>query len=300
MLKIDNTLGYLGPPGTFSEQAALDYWSERKNIIPFKSIKLILEGIKKEYIQAGIIPIENSLEGSVTISMDLLFEQSILEIVDEYVLPVRHFLLASPGVKINNITELFSHIQAIRQSGIYIEKYLSDVKINYTTSTAFAAKQVQGKLNRAMIGSNRISSLYGLHILARDIQDHVKNYTRFLIIAKKNGKRILSKPGKQYKTSVICTPKINRSGVLYEILGEFAKENINLTRIESRPTKKQLGEYLFYIDLEGSVESQRVRRALNHIKLKSGFFKILGSYPSASFKEGRSEYVKRKDPKKYG
>lgn len=277
----DIKCGYLGPPGTFSQEAGLKYFGKEQNLIPLKSINQIVDQLKATRIDVGIIPVENSLEGSVNLSMDLLFKESCLEIIGEVIVPIRHFLLAPSGVKIDDIKQLFSHSQAIGQANLFINKHLPEVKISFTESTALAAELIQGSKDKAMIGSKRVSSIYDLDILAEDIQDYYHNYTRFLIITNKHNDISHPTSADEYKTSIICAPSVNQAGVLYDILGEFAREKINLTRVESRPTKKQLGEYLFYIDFEGHRDDPGVIRALTGVRQKCGVFKILGSYVKA-------------------
>lgn len=275
------TYGYLGPPGTFTEMAVLQYCRQNDEMIPFATIREVVQKIKSGDIDRGIIPLENSLEGSVNLSMDLLFKESALNIIGEIIIPIEHFLLAPAGTKLEDIKEIYSHPQAIAQSGDFIYRYLPEVKINYTESTAGAAEVVGGTENKAMIGSKRITQLYDLNVLAKNIEGDLDNYTRFIVIAGK--KEEIEFPedlsNDSFKTSLICTPEVNRAGVLHEILGEFANRNIDLTRIESRPTKKRLGEYLFFIDLEGRQKHPDLQEALTGVEKKSGFFKILGSYP---------------------
>ncbi len=271
--------GYLGPEGTFSEQAALKYFSSEDKLISLRSFNQIFEKLQTGEIVRGVIPIENSLEGAVKLCMDLLYSSSYVVVVDEIILPIKHFLMASPGTSLNKIEEIHSISQIIGQTNSYINDNFPDAVINYTGSSAQAAEIVKGKLGKAMIGSKRISELYGLDILAEDIQDMSNNYTRFFVIANKlDVKDEFPDMDKEYKTSIICAPEVNEAGVLYNILNEFKREDINLTRIESRPTKRQLGEYVFYIDMDGHQKNRHVRVALEGIEKKSVFFKILGSY----------------------
>lgn len=281
--------GYLGPAGTFTEEAALKYFGNSIRLVPLNSINKVFAKIKNLDLHRGVVPVENSLEGPVNMTMDLLFSEDGIEIVGEEVLPIRHFLITAPGVEIEQIKQIYSHPQAIAQSGSFIREKLPEVRLVSVESTAVAAAQVQDSFDRALIGSKRISTIYNLEIKAENIQDYKYNYTRFLIIgfkAIKDNMNFLSgepelynhKNASEYKTSIICAPQVNKAGVLYEMLGEFARESINLTRIESRPTKKYLGEYLFYIDFTGHGDESHVLRALTGIKSKSIIFKNLGSY----------------------
>lgn len=274
-----NLYGYLGPEGTFSEQAALKYFSSEDKLIALRSFNQIFEKLQTGEIIRGVIPIENSLEGAVKLCMDLLYSSSYVVVVDEIIVPIKHYLMASPGTTLNDIEEIHSISQIIGQTNSFINDNLPDAVINYTGSSGQAAEIVKGKSGKAMIGSKRISELYGLDILAEEIQDMSNNYTRFFVIANKlDVKDEFPDMDKEYKTSIICAPEVNEAGVLYNILNEFKRENINLTRIESRPTKRQLGEYVFYIDMDGHQKNRHVRVALEGIEKKSVFFKILGSY----------------------
>lgn len=271
--------GYLGPKGTFSEQAALKYFSSDEKLLSLRSFNQIFEKLQTGEIIRGVIPIENSLEGAVKLCMDLLYSSSYVVVVDEIILPVKHYLMAPSGTSIDDIEEIYSISQIIGQTNNYLTEKLPDVNIKYTGSSAQAAEIVKGEKNKAMIGSKRISEIYGLDILDEEIQDMSNNYTRFFVLANKlDVKDEFPDMDKEYKTSIICAPEINEAGVLNNILSEFKRENINLTRIESRPTKRQLGEYVFYIDLEGHQKNRHVRVALEGIEKKSVFFKILGSY----------------------
>ncbi|MFW5972139.1 MAG: prephenate dehydratase [Bacillota bacterium] len=271
--------GYLGPGGTFSEVAALKYFDDKDKLLSLRSFNEIFEKIQTGEIIKGVIPIENSLEGAVKLCMDLLYSSSYVVVVDEIILPVNHYLMAPEGTKVEDIEEVYSISQIIGQSNKYINQNLKNASVHYTGSSAQAAEMVKDKPGKAMIGSRRISELYNLEILDEEIQDMSNNYTRFFVIANKlDVKDEFPEMDKEYKTSIICAPEINKSGVLYSMLAEFKREDINLSRIESRPSKRQLGEYIFYIDLIGHKKNRHVRVALEGVEKKSVFFKILGSY----------------------
>ncbi|MFW6238490.1 MAG: prephenate dehydratase, partial [Halanaerobiales bacterium] len=229
--------GYLGPPGTYSEMALLKNCNQDCEKRPYSTIREIVKAVKEGEVSSGLLPLENSLEGSVNLSQDLLLREEGFEITGEVILPIKHCLMAPPGVEIGEIEEIYSHRQAVAQAGDFVERRLSGVKITYTESTAAAASEVTGSDSRAMIGAERISELYELEILARNIVNGFENYTRFVLIENEKitsvrenrEKKITSE---EYKTSLICTPKKNRPGILYEILGEFAGRRIDLTRIE--------------------------------------------------------------------
>ena len=277
--------GYLGPPGTFSEQAISNYCSSYGGQIKaFDSIRDIVEAVAADKVDLGLLPLENSLEGSVNLSLDLLYQHPELKLYREIVLPIAHYLLVQPGVSRGEIKKIYSHPQAIAQSGDYLAEKYKDAKIIYTDSTAAAAKKALEARDRAAVGSIRLSEIYELEIMAENLQGDLPNSTRFVLAAKKDkdlgsNNHLGEAAESDFKTSIICAPEVNEAGVLYRILGKFAEENIDLTRIESRPSRQRLGEYIFYIDLKGSSSDQHLRSALEEVKRMSSYFRLLGSYP---------------------
>ncbi|MGY4687509.1 prephenate dehydratase [Petrotoga sp. DB-2] len=270
---------YLGPKGTFSEIATVKYFSENVSLIPLQSISDVFEMVQSKEVDFGVVPIENSVEGSVNITMDLLFEKSDIQVVGECVVPIKHFLLSYESLDLAEIKKLFSHQQAIGQCGKFIKNRLNNPEVIFTASTANACEMIKDVPKSAAIGSENIVNIYNLKVLAKDIQDSKSNSTRFFVIAHSDNFTKFEDPEQNYKTSIICSPKHNKPGVLYNMLKTFKEKNINLTRIESRPTKKQLGEYSFYIDFEGYKEDKDVITALDKLEKMSSFFKILGCYP---------------------
>jgi len=270
---------YLGPKGTYSEIAVGKYFSKNVSLIPLQSISDVFEMVQSKEVDFGVVPIENSVEGSVNITMDLLFEKSDIQVVGECVVPIKHFLLSYESLELTQIKKLFSHQQAIGQCSKFIKNRLNNPEIIFTASTANACEIIKNVPGSAAIGSENIVNIYNLKVLARDIQDSKSNSTRFFVIAHSDNFTKFEDPEQNYKTSIICSPKHNEPGVLYNMLKTFKEKNINLTRIESRPTKKQLGEYSFYIDFEGYKEDKDVKTALVKLEKMSSFFKILGSYP---------------------
>ncbi len=275
---------YLGPSGTFSELAVINYCTgEDEEIIPYDSIRELVEAVNNNGVDIALLPLENSLEGSVNISLDLLFENEEVEILKELVLPIEHFLLTSEKKNIKDVKTVYSHPQAIAQSEKFLSSKMPQAKLISTESTAAAAKKDAEDKKGAAIGSYRLAEIYGLEIAASNLEGKLPNSTRFVIIGK--DKKIepsteddAGNREKQYKTSIICTPKKNRAGVLHDILGSFARRGIDLSRIESRPTRKKLGEYMFYIDLAGKSGNENLKESLEEVEKKSGYFRILGSY----------------------
>jgi len=268
-------VGVLGPRGTYTEIAAWSVFKGSAEIVHFPMISDVVEAVARCEVDAGVIPVESMREGSVGESLDALTWADV-KIKAEIVVPISLALLGIKGSKINKITQVFSHPQAIAQCKDFIRKNLQNAEIIEMASTARAAEQVS-KLKQphiAAIGPRALSKIYGLQVLQDEIQSGEKNITRFLHIEKEDSKRT----GKD-KTSIVFYTAVDRPGILHELLGEFASRKINLTKIESRPSKRVLGDYLFFIDFEGHREDKKVKEALQNIKKKTAMLKIIGSYP---------------------
>jgi prephenate dehydratase len=265
-------IGTLGPEGSFSEKAAKQ-WNGRAELRYYDDILDTVDALLRNEVDCSIVPIENSLEGSITLTLDLLMEQE-LKIVGEVIVQVKHCLL-SKG-KLADLKILMSIPQALSQCKKYIKKNFKNIEVRSTLSTSQAAKLASESKQIAAIASRESARIYGLEILEEDIQDANENFTRFIVI----GRTAPPATGSD-KTSIIVYLEKNRPGALYEILGEFANKGIDLTKIESRPTKKVLGDYLFYIDLKGHIKDTIIKDALENVKSKVGMLKILGSYPAA-------------------
>ncbi len=267
--KFMGKIGFLGPVGTFTEEAAALVGD---NLVAFDTILQVLDAVEKNEVDVGVVPIENSIEGPVGITLDLLVHDYDLKIKREIIIPVSHNLLINPKTNINNIEFVNSHMQALSQCRNFIESL--NVVVNATPSTSAAAEMVKGNNNSAAIGTKRAAEIYGLKIVETDIQDYKNNVTRFVVISKKDH----GQTGND-KTSIVFSIVEDKPGGLYEILGLFADNNINLTKIESRPSKEKLGNYIFFVDLEGHRTDELIRYILNIIRSKVGYIKVLGSYP---------------------
>ncbi len=265
-------IGTLGPEGSFSEKAAKQ-WNDKAELRYYDDILDTVDALLRDEVDCSIVPIENSLEGSITLTLDLLMEQQ-LKIVGEVIVQVKHCLL-SKG-KLADLKILMSIPQALSQCKKYIKQNFKNIEVRTTLSTSQAAKLASEAKHNAAIASRESARIYGLEILDEDIQDANENFTRFIVI----GKNTPPATGND-KTSLIVYLEKNRPGALYEILGEFANKGIDLTKIESRPTKRVLGDYLFYIDLKGHIEDRIIKDTLERVKSKVGMLKILGSYPAA-------------------
>ncbi len=275
-------IGYLGPPGTFTEEALLNYKSfQKEDVKEYKTIPEVIRSIGKE-VKEGIVPVENSLEGSVNITLDILAGENNLKIKREIVIPISHHLLVKDKTELNDIATLFSHYQAVAQCRRFIEQSMPEAETELTFSTAQAAKIVSEKTkkNCAAIGTLRAANLYDLKVLRNNISDHKCNYTRFIVLSHQEASPITGKD----KTSVIFGIK-DGPGALYQILKEFALREINLTKIESRPSKKNFGDYLFFVDMQGHFEEPGMSKGIEAIKENTVFLKVLGSYPEAELSE---------------
>ncbi len=266
-------IAFLGPRGTFSEDAARRFSPTATEVL-CDSIEDVFTAVIRWKAEYGILPVENSLEGSVSTTLEMLLKTEV-NICSEIVLDINHFLLALPGTRLDEVREVLSHPHALAQCRGFLGS-LKEVKTRNFPSTAEAAREVASKKlrNTGAIAPKIAAKIYGLEILGERIQDQKRNQTRFFVIA---GKCPSDLP--KDKTSIVIGLKY-MPGALYSVLGFFANEGVNLTKIESRPTRKSLGDYIFYIDFEGDKDDPGVRRILEEVKAQSTYFKVLGSYSS--------------------
>ncbi len=264
-------IGYLGPEGTFSHEAVLNYVNDDSTIIPFDNIIHIFESLEKGDIDEAVVPMENSTEGSVLVTLDALTYFD-LNIVKELELPIKHNLLAQKGTSLDDIIVICSHQQALAQCRHYINTINKEV--HAMPSTANAARYVTEISSAAVIGNRILSEKYDLAILEKNIQDYDNNVTRFVVISRKSFEEITGCD----KTSIVISLKGDKPGGLYEILRVFAENDINLTKIESRPSKEGMGKYLFFIDMQGHKNEPHINKTLTIIESKVNKLKILGSY----------------------
>ncbi|HDP69998.1 MAG TPA: prephenate dehydratase [Actinobacteria bacterium] len=272
-------IAFLGPRGTFTEEALLSAVSvKEEHLVPFPTVYDVIRAVEEGDAEKGIVPIENSIEGSVNDTLDTLtFEISDLMIEREIIVPIKHRLIVRADVNIKDINSVISHPQATAQCRKYLAKNLPGIEIVAANSTADAVRRVaEGNGRSAAIGTALAAKLYGLKVLEADIEDFQDNKTRFVLL----GKELTQKTGKD-KTSIVVFIYKDRPGSLLQILQEFAYRYINLTKIQSRPTKKGLGDYCFWIDMEGHTEDEAVASAIKCLKCKFREVKVLGSYPMA-------------------
>jgi prephenate dehydratase len=288
-------VGYLGPEGTFSEEAGRLYAKKLKGKIelyPFSTIHDLLYAANRGRIDEAVTPLENSVEGTINLVADMLVKEVNLLIRQELIIPVYHYLVAQKGIQLKDITDIISNPPVLEQCQDFLRRHLPHAKLHLAYSSADAVKQVATSLGEtiishgkikghvfAAVGTDASARLYGLKIVAQRINAK-ENQTRFVVLAKSD-----HRPTGKDKTSIAFSIAKDRPGGLHDILSDFAIRNINLTKIESRPSKKALGDYFFFIDLEGHRNDPIIVETLKAIKSKTSFLKMLGSYPKA--KEGK-------------
>ncbi len=265
------TIAYLGPQATFSHIAGLKEFGESAHYCTQKSIEDVFKTVEKNFANYGIVPAENSIEGTVNSTLDMLI-QTDLKITAEVLLRVSHHLLSLER-DTNNIKKIYSHPQPVAQCRSWLRENLPGIKIQEVSSTARASELAAQHPSSAAIAGEEASKMYKLRTLAKGIEDSTSNVTRFMVI----GNEITKKCAKN-KTSLLFAVK-DKPGALFNVLNHFAKYNINLTKIESRPLKNKKWEYLFFADIEGFYKDNKIKNAIIEIEKSSLFFKLLGSYP---------------------
>lgn len=246
--------------------------------MPYATEADVMRAVERGEVEKGMVPIENSIEGSVNATLDVLAFEANLFIQKEIVIPISHNLVVRPGVRLEEITTVISHPQAVAQCRHYLSEKLPNATIELAGSTAGAVKLVSEKSGKvAAIGPGFAAEIYGLDVIDAGIQDFEDNQTRFVLV----GKEPAPRTGRD-KTSIVCFIYEDRPGSLLLILQEFAYRYINLTKIQSRPTRKALGDYCFFIDMEGHVDDEVIASVLKCLKCKIRQVKILGSYPIAN------------------
>jgi chorismate mutase/prephenate dehydratase len=266
-------VAYLGPSATFTHLAASRNFGSSAEYISETTIREVFEAVTRDKAQYGVVPVENSTEGVVNSTLDM-FIDSDLKIAFEIMLEIRHNLLSKTGNR-EDVGKIYSHAQARAQCRDWLEKNFPGIPIIEEMSTAAAAKRVSKDPAAAAVASELAASVYNLQFIEKGIEDYKNNFTRFLVIAKEAPPRT----GKD-KTSVMLTIK-DKPGALFLILRPFAKHKLNLTKIESRPSKRRAWEYIFFVDMEGHIEDKGVKKAITDVKKECLFLKVLGSYPSA-------------------
>jgi len=272
--RIQGGVAFQGEIGAYSEEAAFRFFGSSIKTKPCESLDEVFKLVEQGEVHFGIVPIENSLEGSISRVYDLLLDSS-LRVFGEMELRVVHCLIANPRARLDLIKKVYSHPQALGQCHTFL-KHL-DCEIIPTYDTAGSVKMIKEKeiTDGAAIASARAAEIYGMKIITTEIEDNPNNFTRFFILAKQD-----SPPSGKDKTSVVFSVR-HKPGALFEFLKELTDRNINLTKIESRPTRQKPWEYNFYLDFEGHREDEAPREALENLKNFSIFVRVLGSYPKA-------------------
>jgi prephenate dehydratase len=272
-----SSIAYLGPAGTFSEEAAIAYTANRgaARLLPLNSIPAVVTAIETGAATVGVLPIENLLEGSVTFTLDLLIHETGLQIAGEIVIPIRQYLVARDGLSLPDAKVLYAHPQSLGQCRKFIERCLPGVAtVASLSNSAAPAEALADERPAVAISTLRAAELTGAKILARDIADTPGNVTRFIVLAQED-----APPTGDDKTSFCFGFLEDRAGTLVAALQELAVEQINMTKLESRPSKAVLGQYIFLVDVNGHRKEAPVARALERIRARTGMLKLFGSYP---------------------
>ena len=264
-------VAFQGEPGAYSEQAVFNYHGQVETL-PCESFDAVFHAVNADACTSALIPIENSLAGSIHQNYDLLLRNN-LHIVGEYFLRVRHCLIVNPGVTKTEIKKAISHPQALGQCAGYLQSHGIKAEQVYDTAGSVKMLKESGARDTAAIASRRAAELYGMQILEEGIEDNPENFTRFLAI---RSEAVV--PESESKTSIVFTLK-NQPGALFKAMSVFALRDIDLTKIESRPLQGKPWEYLFYIDLIGAAHEETVKRALDHLGEYAVTLRVLGSYP---------------------
>ena len=269
-------VAYLGPPGTFSEEAVSRCELARDaEPVPHRTFADAYEALLRGEADLALLPVENSIEGSIGAVLDLLVHRPGAQVRRELLLPVRQVLLAPPGTRLEDVRRVLSHPQPLGQCAAFLRERLPGAALEPTHSTADAAQKVaSGPPGAAAIGARAAAARFGLEILAEDIQDAAENVTRFVLLARQD-----EAPTGRDRTSIAFTLDRDRPGGLWEVIGEFAQRGLNLSKVESRPTKREVGHYVFFLDFEAHRSDPAAAAALEGVRRRVHHMYVLGSYP---------------------
>ena len=268
-------VAFQGERGAYSESAVYTFFGTDAEVKPCRDLTEVFKSVDKQDVPVGVVPVENSLEGSVNQAYDLFLTHN-LKVSGEVIIRISHCLIANPSTSLEAVRTVYSHPQALAQCRSFLERLGSDLIPTYDTAGSVKMLREKGLKDAAAVASEKAAEIYGMKILVKEIEDIPTNYTRFFVISKNDS----PSTGKD-KTSIIFAAA-HTPGSLYHALGEFAKRNINLTKIESRPTKQKAWEYNFYLDFEGHRTEENCTAALKALEKSRTFLKILGSYPKAA------------------
>ncbi len=268
------SVAFQGEIGAYSEEAAFQFFGTAIHLKPCESLDNVFKVVEQDEVQFGVVPAENSLEGSISRVYDLLLDSS-LKVCGEIELRVVHCLIGVPQARLDLIKKVYSHPQALGQCKTFLRQLSCELIPTYDTAGSVKIIKEMGTTGSGAVASARAAEIYEMKVLTREIEDNPNNFTRFFILAKHD-----SPPSGNDKTSIVFSVK-HKPGALYQSLKELAVRNINLTKIESRPTRQKPWEYNFYLDFDGHREDKVFQEALENLENTSLFVKVLGSYPKA-------------------
>lgn len=270
-------VGYQGVKGSFSEEAMIEFFGDNQDAVNYEKFEDVFIGLEKDEIDYGILPFENSCTGAITAVYDLLSKYGFY-IVGEECIKIKQNVVGIKGAKLEDIEEVYSHPQGFEQSKIFLKDH-EDLKLIYFYNTAISAKHVSdlNDKSKAAIASTRAAKIYGLDVIQKEINDNESNNTKFVIISKK------LEISEDCNKMTVTFSLDNKAGTLYNLLGYFAKNQINMVKIESRPSKSHLWEYVLYVDFEGNINDENVKSAISIIEGKCKYFKLLGCYKKKEF-----------------
>jgi chorismate mutase / prephenate dehydratase len=272
-------VAFQGVKGAYSEDAAFTYFGEGVETMPCQEFADLLEAVDRGRATHGVLPVENSIEGSVTLANDLLLD-SDLTVIGEILLPIRHCLIGQPDAELKDIRKVYSHPQALGQSRNFLSEHPEWEKIpSFDTAGSVLMVKQRGLREEAAVASRRAAEQYGMKVLKEGIQNSNKNCTRFFVLEKEPKSENAGD-----KTALAFTTK-HVPGALYKCLGAFAEHGVNITKLESRPRRERPWEYVFFVDIEGSVNEVNVSKALIDLVRKASFVKVFGSFPKAKMPE---------------
>ena len=268
-------IAFQGELGAYSEEAAVQIFGVTAKVQPYETLDAVFRAVENGEVPYGVVPVENSLEGSISRSYDLMLNSN-LKVCGETELRVVHCLIANQKATLDSVKKIYSHPQALGQSGAFLKHLNAELIPSYDTAGSVKMIQENGILDGAAVAGARAAEIYGMKILARGIEDNQNNFTRFFVLAREDAPAT----GKD-KTSIVFSVK-HKPGALFSALKAFAENKVNLTKIESRPTRQRAWEYNFYLDFEGHREDEVIKQVLGKVDKNCLFLKVLGSYPKAT------------------
>ena len=268
-------VAYLGPEATFSQTAVLTHFGHSVRALPLASIDEVFREVESAAADFGVVPIENSTEGTVNHTLDR-FLASSLKICGEVELRIHHHLMGSMNA-VGRILRVCAHPQSLAQCRIWLQEHLPQIELIPVASNAEGARRARDERGTAAIAGQTAAEVYGLKVLAAQIEDRADNTTRFLVL----GRSLLAPSGQDRTTLLVSVGHTDAPGALYRLLEPLARHRVSMTRIESRPSHRRKWDYVFFIDVDGHAEEPHVARALASLKRRASLFRLLGSYPRA-------------------